>query len=460
MRLRPVARLIRWAGFPYVFQAALLVVFVAMAVVSWGVIAPAGVSDKLFAKSNLTQLFVWGLWWPAMVWIAVLLGRAWCAVCPLELVANLGERAGRRLGVRQAKLGRWLRSGALIVALYALLLLLVAGVHLHRVPAYTSVFLWIMLLGAVLVGLLFRDRAFCRGFCPVGTLLNAYGRGGMLVVRPASAEACAKCEGRECVVGANRTRWQGPSCPSLLNPSKLNESSDCLVCGHCLVACPSHDMQLQLRPPFASSDTREREASWPITLFVVLVSGFVVYELCTEWPAAKSAFLWVPARAGELLGLSASNGWVKGVWMLAVLPLLLWGGLGAMTVLLGGAKSMAQAWRRLALPVVVVVAAGHMAKGLAKMASWGGYLPRALADPPGAETARAITEGSTSAPERLLGGLPVSIVAVGLILVAGVLGVREARKANPEDGERLAAPILLLALGFGFLASGWGLVSW
>ena len=187
MRLRPVARSIRWAGFPYAFQAALLAVFVGLAMMSWRVTAPAGVSDKLFAKSNLTQLFVWGLGWPAMVWIAVLLGRAWCAICPLELVANLGERAGRRLGVRQGKLGRRLRSGALIVVLYALLQMLVAGVYLHRVPAYTSVFLWSTLVGAGLVGLLFRDRAFCRGFCPVGTLLNAYGRGGMLVIRPGSA---------------------------------------------------------------------------------------------------------------------------------------------------------------------------------------------------------------------------------------------------------------------------------
>ena len=219
-------------------------------------------------------------------------------------------------------------------------------------------------------------------------------------------------------------------------------------------------MQLLLRRPFAAADAREKAASWPITAFVVLVSGFVVYELCTEWPAAKSAFLWVPARAGESLGLSAGNGWVKGVWMLVVLPLFLWCGLGALAVLLGGAKNMAQAWRRLALPLVVVVAAGHMAKGLAKIVSWGGFLPRALSDPHGTETARAITEGTVDAPGPLLDGLWVSLAAVGLLLDAGAFAVREARKANPDGGERLATPILLLTLGFGFLASGWSLVSW
>ena len=119
---------------------------------------------------GLDRNLIWGLWWPAMVWAAVLLGRAWCTVCPLELVANVGERASRSLGIKQLVLGKWLRAGFLIVALYALIQMLVAGVHLHRVPAYTSIFLWSLLASALIVGLVFKDRAFCRGFCPVGLL--------------------------------------------------------------------------------------------------------------------------------------------------------------------------------------------------------------------------------------------------------------------------------------------------
>lgn len=141
LRLRAIDPLVRWSGFPYVFQPLLLALFVAKAVFAWNLYPPEGVPDKVYAKTNLVNLLVWGLWWPAKEWTAVLFGRVWCAVCPLELVANGTERLGGILKVKQRKLGKSLRAGWLIVALYALIQMLVAGVHLHRIPAYTSMFL-------------------------------------------------------------------------------------------------------------------------------------------------------------------------------------------------------------------------------------------------------------------------------------------------------------------------------
>jgi len=66
MRVRPIRALVGWAGFPYVFPVAMLFAFVALAVLSWGRTAPHGVPDKLYAKTNLVQLLIWGLWWPGI----------------------------------------------------------------------------------------------------------------------------------------------------------------------------------------------------------------------------------------------------------------------------------------------------------------------------------------------------------------------------------------------------------
>lgn len=234
LRIRLIRAVIMWPGFPYLIQFLMLGMFVALAVLGWGRFAPEGMNDKLYAKTNIVNLVIWGIWWPSMVWLAVLFGRIWCMVCPLELIANGAERLGRKCGVKQLIPGKWLRSGALIAGLYATIQLCVAGAHLHRVPAYTSLFLLSLLGMAGLVGFFFKDRAFCRGFCPVGLLLSVYGRGGMLAVRAGSDRICTTCTGKDCIMACNRTGLYGRSCPSLLNPPKLNSNRDCLVCGQCI----------------------------------------------------------------------------------------------------------------------------------------------------------------------------------------------------------------------------------
>lgn len=457
LRFGPIRALIRWSGFPYVFQAILLAVFVTFAAISWNQFAPAGAPDKLFAKTNLVQLTIWGLWWPLMVWLAVLFGRIWCSICPLELVANVGERVGRRLGIRQWSPTRWLQAGFLIVVLYAVIQLLVAGIHLHRVPAYTSIFLWSLLAGALVVGLLFKDRTFCRAFCPVGLLLGTYGRGSMLAIRHGSTDTCESCEQKDCVEACNRTRWQGRSCPSLLNPARLNSSRDCLICGQCIKACQPDNMQLVLRTPFHRADARESLASWPVLLFVMLVSGFVTYELCTEWAAAKAVFLWVPEHLAGALQLAPDNGWVKGIWMLFLFPLALWTVLGGLVRITGAAASLSEAWRRLALPLVVLISAGHMAKGLAKFVSWAGFLPGALREPAGVETVQQLAAGSLPSPPHLMALTYVSVIVTILMIIATLFALREAWLANRARAVRLWVPLIMLAVFFTALTIGWGI---
>jgi polyferredoxin len=435
----------------------MLVVFIALAVISWGLYAPQGVNAKLYARTNLATLLIWGVWWPAMVWMAVLLGRAWCMVCPLELVSNLSERFARAIRLPQRPLQKWIVSGALILVLYALIQMLVIGANINRIPAYTSWFLIGLMAMAFITGLIFKDRAFCRGFCPVGLLLGTYGRGGMLAVRSSSDATCHECTGRDCLVSRNRTRLDARSCPSLLNPPKLASNQDCLVCGQCIKSCRPDNMRLLLRRPFSFSDVREALASWPVTLFVMLVSGFVIWELFTEWPAAEKVFLTPPVWAAAALGWPAARGWVEGVWILAVVPLLMWLLLAGVARLFGSRERILVIWRRMALPMAVVVSVGHMSKGLAKFVSWSPFLPGALRDPAGLETVKAITAKSVTGPGAWLGLSTVAVVCLGLVFVALALAVREYRLANPNEQPnwRAAVPVAAFATMCGCMIVGW-----
>lgn len=447
MQVRPIRWLVQWAEFPRVLQWGMLVVMVSLSVISWHDLTPPGIGDKLYAKTHLGTLVIWGLWWPAMIWAAVWFGRAWCAVCPLELLGHLGEGATVALGRPGRPLPRWLAAGAGILALYGLLQMLVPGVHLHRVPAYTAYYLIGLMVLALLVGLVFRDRAFCRGFCPVGLLLGTYGRGGMLAVRPGSMAA-----------GRTGAAPDARSCPSLLNPSRLNRNADCLGCVHCFKGAPPGSMRLLLRRPFAAADERELQASWPITGFVMVASGFVISELCSESPAAKKIFTAPPQWVAAQLGWPAGGGWIEGVWTLVVVPAVVWLVLAAALRLSGEKGRLPDLWQRLALPVAVVVAAGHMSKALAKFVSWIPFLPGAWRDPAGVETARAITQKAVPAP---VAWVPLSVVTgIGLVLLVAalVVAIREYRLARrgQAGAGRGAWPLSMLAAGFAGLIASWG----
>ena len=445
LKFRPLAVLVRWPGFPGVFQTLMLGVFVGLAVLGWRHYPPDGVNTKLYARANLVSLVVWGLWWPAIVCVTFLLGRAWCMVCPLELVSSQAQKLGSNLGLAQRPLGGWLARGGLAVLLFALLQMLVPGVQIHRVPHYTSLFLWSSLALAFAIGLVLKDRAFCRGVCPVSLLLSAYGRGGMLAVRPAGHAADL---GGEKAPGAR-------SCPSLLNPAGLDSNKDCLVCGACVKADASGTMTLLLRPPYVKADARQSLASWPLTLFVMIASGFVTYELSGVWKAAEAVFLWVPKQVSAALNTGAASGWIQGIWTIAVVPLVLWLGLGGVVLLGRGAQSMGETWRRLALPLAVVVATGHMAKALEKLSSWIGFLPYAWTEPTGVQTALKMHARAIPQPASWLAPPALSLVAMTLLALGVSLALREARLADPGKARRRAGPIWLLGGFYFFLVLGW-----
>jgi hypothetical protein len=443
---RPLRGVVRWPGFPRAIQWLMLAAFVALILLAWGQGTPAGVNDKLFARSNLVTLIVWGLWWPAMVWLAFWFGRAWCMVCPLELVGDLGERTARAIGWRQGEVPRWMAGGSLILALFVALQLLVPGVHLHRVPAYTAWMLAGLLALALGAGLVYRHRAFCRGVCPVGLLLGTYGRGGMLAVRPAPAVAAGRAPGPD-----------ARACPSLLNPSRLESSADCLLCTHCFKESAPGAMRLELRRPYSPTDFRPLLAPWPVTGFVMVASGFVVSELCSEWAAAKNVFLAVPQWVTAQLGWPAGAGWVEGVWTVFVVPAVLWLVLALAWRLAGERGSWSDLWRRLALPVAIVVAAGHMSKGLAKFVSWLPFLPGAWRDPAGLETARAITAKTLRSPPSLVGLGLVGWISLGLVILALLVATREhvlTRRGAP-GAMRVVWPLGTLAAGFLAILAGW-----
>ncbi len=432
----PLRALVRWSGFPVVFQMISLGGVAALAANGLGHGTDMKPDELMsFRKTNLTTLFVWGLWWPGMVALALAFGRAWCTVCPMELVNRIGDTLARKVSWPRVRMGRLLRAGWITLLLYLAMQLMVSGISIHRVPHFTSILLLALFGLALATGMAFRrPRSFCLGFCPASALLSVYGRFTPLKLSEKAPAICDDCKTRDCVKKTNRFRFDRRSCPSLLQPFSREPSDACVLCLQCVKVCPSDNMGLGVVSQDAS--VRKKGLLRPFeATFVMLALGFVAHEVIGEVKWLDRYFHWLPDQAHAVFP-TVPFGWLEAAWFLVVFPLAVWAVVAVASRVLGhqtGARSLLLSAATGAAPVVAVA---HLAKAVAKLSSWGGYLPAALRDPAGEETFRAIANQTLASPDRL-----VDLSLLGWVMLAGIVivGWRAWRWAGALPAESVPA---------------------
>lgn len=414
-------RVVRNPWLPLGLQAFMLIV---MGLLTWiGAITPVpGTENELLIlrKTNLATLAVWGLWWPCMILGAVLAGRLWCAVCPMELVNRLGHLLGRRLGSTRLQLGAFLRAGWLILSLYVAMQFLVAGLALHRMPSYTAWMLGTMLLLALGSGLLIREeRSFCKGFCPAQALLSVYGRFTPLQLDKVDASTCASCTTRECVQPGLRERFDARSCPSHLRPFERTASDGCVLCLQCVKVCPKANLGWGLRSSKPGSSAPELLKPYEAG-FVLIAIGFVAHEVLGEIKGIETVFHAVPIWLNRLAPRVAF-GWIEALWFLLLFPLAFWSLVALLARIQGNRQTTPSHLLSAATGAAPIVAIAHVGKALAKLGAWSGFLPLALREPIGVRTMASILSRQQAAPAALFG---VSLVGWGMASAFAWLGIR------------------------------------
>ena len=457
LALRPFRWLWRSPAFPVALQALSFAAVVALITIGFGVGAGRSPDELMtLRKTNLTTLVVWGLWWPGMIAVALAFGRAWCMVCPMELANRIGDTVARKVGWPRARLGKFLRAGWVIVILYLVLQLLVAGVSMHRVPHYTAILLLVLLGGALATGLVFRQpRSFCKAFCPAGALLSVYGRYTPIQLEARDPSVCERCPTKDCVRNENRFRFDKRSCPSLLQPFHRDASDGCVLCLQCAKVCPYDNMGVGLVS--ADAPVRRKALLKPYeAAFVMVVLGFVAHEVIGEVKWLDSMFHFVPARLAAIVP-AVSFGWFEALWFLVLFPLVVWGVIAGVGYLAGhraGSRSLLLAAATGAAPVVAIA---HLAKAVAKISSWGGFLPQSLRDPQGLETYRQLSDRSISAPAGML-----SLTLLGWVMLAAMVvivwrALRWSRQVPAESAMAAKVGLASTAVLFTAVLTVWAL---
>lgn len=383
LKVSLIQRLSGAKWFPRLFQWIALLVFGLIVWGAWG----ANTDDMAFAKilrnTNLSCLFVWSYWWPAMLLLVVLFGRIWCMVCPLELVAALGNKNGLN-----RKVPAVLKSGWFITAAYGVIL--VGGMYcsaIHRVPFRMAVYLLLLFSSAVLAGLLFEKRAFCSYLCPISHLLRLYSCCAPLEWRTRVASTCDACRKK-----FNAAAQPVPCiCPSAQSPAVLADNRSCLLCTQCFKNCPEDNIRFSSRAPFKDFFQNIKLSTAELG-FILLVSAFVVYDIIPEWNVTKAWLMWLPEKLVNTLGLSGTTAALtEGIVLFIGLPVLFFLVVVGIAKLFSkeGGMVLAKSFGLLLLPTV---ACTHMAKGLFKAISRVPYISFATSDPNGVQAATALYE--------------------------------------------------------------------
>ncbi len=276
-------------------------------------------------NANFSIVFVWIAWWAILILVAVpLLGRGWCAVCPIPLpgewiqrgaILAPAERRPKWLNRRWPKSLRniWLQSaGFLLLALFSSVLL--------TTPSVTAIVLAAMLFAAIGLSMVFERRAFCRYLCPVGGFIGLYSQTAPVELRIKDKRECVTCEGKPCYRGSQN----GYGCPWDVFPGGLSKNTYCGLCMECIRTCPKDNVSINLRAWGADLERPSARLDEAFKAFIMLGSAMIYAGvLLGPWGVLKNAAYQVgtPAwllYASVFLGITLLL--LPGLFALCTLP--------------------------------------------------------------------------------------------------------------------------------------------
>lgn len=373
---------------------------------------------KVLRNTNLPNLIVWSYWWPIIIASAIVFGRYWCSICPMELITSFFGRIGLR-----KKPGAFLKSGWVITLLYVMILII--GIHtleIHRIPQRMAIYMLILFLLAMVVGLVWEKRTFCTYVCPIGHLLGLYSMISFSKLGVKNSDVCKTCKTKDCVSKSSQYQMIGRSCTSELYPPKIKDNRDCILCGQCVKACPNDNLNIQKRK-LGADLFKDINLSWSEIIFFTIVSSFVIYEILSEWTVSKTYLLTLPKLVNESLNITGSLASTsKATLLFLVLPLCFFL-LFSLIKKYFGKEDLKQGISQLVMAILPVTVSMHLLKAFLKTSSRIPYWENAISDPKGLETAEVIINNPELINHQYLATYVVPTVGIlaFILIISGLL---------------------------------------
>ncbi|MHB8827573.1 MAG: 4Fe-4S binding protein [Acidimicrobiales bacterium] len=269
-------------------------------IIFWLVIG-IGLLGTVVPGLNFATAITWYIWFCLVFVMMVVVGRAWCAMCPF---GGFGEWVQRHtfwkrttkpigLGLKvPAKVGQYgflLSVGAFLLLTWIEEFFNIAG---PGNPAATSYMVLGIVGSALLFFLLFERRSFCRYVCPLTSIIGTVGSMGSVAgFRTRDRDVCLSCETKSCMRGDA----DGFGCPWYTWPGSADSNLTCGLCSECYKACPSDNIGLYVQKPLTSviaPSRRRADVAWS----VALLWGLVIYQQVNALTFFASLDNWLNAH--------------------------------------------------------------------------------------------------------------------------------------------------------------------
>lgn len=264
----------------------------------------AGLAGTPIAERNFATVLTWNLWWTGLVFSVFFLGSAWCAVCPWDALAQwlVRRRLWRRAEPNNSlnlRIPAYLNNVWPALLMFAGLTWLELGLGVISSPYATALLSLLMVVLATVSLALFKRKAFCRHFCPVGRTVGFYSQLSVLELRPLNPDVCAACKTLDCYYGNSQTE----PCPTSLVMGKLKQNSYCTSCGNCSQSCPPQNISWRFRSPAVEALQSARphwDEAW-FMLGLLALTAFHGITMMPFWEEWMLEFARIIGDSGKLL---------------------------------------------------------------------------------------------------------------------------------------------------------------